>query len=117
LSAPDTARRQGLAILWISVLALYLELLLIRWIGTEIRIFAYLQNTVLVVCFLGLGVGLFTSHQPIRPARGLLSLTALAAGLAHGPTRSALLSISEMLSSIGELNIWDFGQVGTPGGC
>ena len=30
----------------ISALGLFLEMMLIRWIGTEIRIFAYLQNTV-----------------------------------------------------------------------
>ncbi len=114
MSPPDGGRRAGLTILWISVLGLYLELLLIRWIGTEIRIFAYLQNTVLVVCFLGLGVGLFTSRQPIRPTRGLLALTALAAGLAHRPTRRALLGISEQLSSLGEINIWEFGRAGTP---
>ena len=53
-------------IFWISVLSLFLELLLIRWIGTEVRIFAYLQNTVLVVCFLGLGIGCFTSRGPIH---------------------------------------------------
>jgi hypothetical protein len=45
-----------LALLLISAAGLFLELLLIRWIGTEVRIFAYLQNTVLVVCFLGLGM-------------------------------------------------------------
>ena len=33
-------RSPNLAIFWISLLGLYLELLLIRWIGTEIRIFA-----------------------------------------------------------------------------
>jgi len=54
-----------LAIFLISVLGLFLEMLLIRWIGTEVRIFAYLQNTILVVCFLGLGLGCFTSRQPI----------------------------------------------------
>lgn len=59
----------GWKILWISVLGLYLELLIIRWIGTEIRIFAYLQNTVLVVCFLGLGLRFMSSRDPIRPRR------------------------------------------------
>ena len=33
----------------LSALILFLEMLLIRWIGTEVRIFAYLQNGVLVV--------------------------------------------------------------------
>ncbi|MFQ5530313.1 MAG: hypothetical protein ACE5FP_08190, partial [Gemmatimonadota bacterium] len=119
MTGPDVgsaraASRRDLAVFWVSVLGLYLELLLIRWIGTEIRIFAYLQNTVLVVCFLGLGVGLFTSRRPISLTRGLLSLTALAAGLSYPPTREALLSISENLSSLGEINIWAFGQAGTP---
>ena len=41
----------------ISFLSLFLELLLIRWIGTEIRIFAYFRNLILISCFLGLGIG------------------------------------------------------------
>jgi SAM-dependent methyltransferase len=41
----------------ISFLSLFLELLLIRWIGTEIRIFSYFRNLVLISCFLGLGIG------------------------------------------------------------
>ena len=45
------------ALFLISVVGLFLELMLIRWVSTEIRIFAYLQNCVLVVCFLGLGMG------------------------------------------------------------
>ena len=88
------------------MVGLYLELLLIRWVSTEIRIFAYLQNTVLVVCFLGLGIGLFTSRRPISATRGLLALLVLAAALAFSPTRTALESISYFLSVLGELNIW-----------
>ena len=42
--------------------------------GTEIRIFAYLQNTRLVVCFLGLGLGCFTSRKPIVMRDMLLRL-------------------------------------------
>lgn len=57
--------RQTRALFLVSVLGLFLELMLIRWIGTEIRIFAYLQNTVLVVCFLGLGMGCWTCRQPV----------------------------------------------------
>src|SRR6202521_5780434 len=61
----------------VSVLGLYLELLLIRWIGTEVRIFAYLQNTILVVCFLGLGVGCWTCRQPVKMRDILLPLLML----------------------------------------
>lgn len=42
----------------VSFLSLFLELLVIRLIGTEIRIFAYLGNLVLLVIFLGIGLGM-----------------------------------------------------------
>ena len=41
-----------LTLLWASFLALYLELCLIRWVGSEIRIFAYCKNLVLLATFL-----------------------------------------------------------------
>jgi len=93
-------------ILLISILGLFLETLFIRWIGTEIRIFAYLQNTVLVVCFLGLGIGMFTSSKPIVIRQSLLPLTFLLCLMAIPLTRSALGSTSEMLSTLEDLVIW-----------
>src|SRR5271154_130869 len=86
LERDDFARfglaNRTLALFLVSILGLFLEMLLIRWISTEIRIFAYLQNTVLVVCFLGLGMGCFTSREPIRFRRLLLPLAALTTILA-----------------------------------
>lgn len=93
-------------ILLISVLSLYLELLFIRWISTEIRIFAYLQNTVLVVCFLGLGLGMFTPSKPIRLKHSLIPMLIILFLMALPATRSALGGISEMLSVLGDLVIW-----------
>jgi hypothetical protein len=94
------------AIFLISVLGLYLEMLFIRWISTEIRIFAYLQNTVLVVCFMGLGLGCFTSRQPIVLRQMLVPLTIIIFLFAIPITRAALGNISEMLSVLGGLVIW-----------
>lgn len=105
MNRPGPAR-PTLAIFWISVLGLYLELLLIRWVGTEIRIFAYLQNTVLVVCFLGLSVGMWTVQRPIAFGRMLASLLVLAAMLAIPATRDGLTSISDLLNVLGDVNIW-----------
>ena len=104
----DTPMSRGLErrIFWISVLGLFLELLLIRWIGTEIRIFAYLQNTVLVVCFLGLGLGLFTSREPARFDQVVWPLAILTALLAIPLTRQVLASVSENLSVLGDMRIW-----------
>jgi len=42
----------------ISVAALYFELLIIRYVGTEIRIFAYLKNVTLLAAFCGIGIGM-----------------------------------------------------------
>ena len=49
----------------VSLLILLLELILIRWIGTEIRIFAYLGNLVLVICFFGVGLGCYLASKPV----------------------------------------------------
>jgi hypothetical protein len=49
----------------VSMAALYFELLLIRYIGTEIRIFAYLKNIVLIAGFCGIGVGMVLAHVPV----------------------------------------------------
>jgi spermidine synthase len=97
---------QTWGIFLISMLGLFLETLFIRWIGTEIRIFAYLQNTILVACFLGLGIGMFTSFKPIEIKRSLIPLTIFLLLMAIPAARSFLGRTSEMLSSLGDLVIW-----------
>ena len=93
-------------IFFISILSLFLETLFIRWIGTEIRIFAYLQNTVLVACFLGLGLGMFTSTKQIEIKQSLIPMTVLLLLMAIPATRLALGNTSEMLNTLGDLVIW-----------
>lgn len=95
------------AIFLVSVLGLFLEMLLIRWIGTEVRIFAYLQNTVLVACFLGLGLGFFTCRQPILLRQTLIPLTILLGLMVIPASRFALGKISETLSVLDDLVIWN----------
>ena len=94
------------AIFLISVLGLFLEMLFIRWIGTEIRIFAYLQNTILVACFLGLGLGCFTCRKPIIFRQSLVPLLLLLLAMAIPLTRGILQNISDYLSLMGDLTIW-----------
>src|SRR5689334_16414026 len=101
-----TISNQTLAIFLISILGLFLETLFIRWIGTEIRIFAYLQNTILVVCFLGLGIGMFTSSRPIEIKQSLIPMTVFLCLMALPLTRLVLGSISEILSTFGDFVIW-----------
>lgn len=98
--------RPMLSLFVVSVLGLFLELMLIRWIGTEVRIFAYLQNTVLVVCFLGLGVGCFSCRKPVSFSALLLNLLILVLLFAIPQTREGLGAISAMLSAAGDMVIW-----------
>ena len=98
-------RNCAVGIFLVSVLGLFLEMMLIRWISTEVRIFAYLQNTVLIVCFLGLGMGCFVTGRPGR-AQVLLPFLALTAILALPPTRDLAASISDRLGLLNDLPIW-----------
>jgi hypothetical protein len=78
-----------------SFLGLFLELALIRWISSEVRVFAYFKNLVLVACFLGFGAGCFLSRRKPALARAslLLLLIVLVVRLpwpvlsAYGPRR------------------------------
>lgn len=49
-----------------SILGLFLELLMIRWMSSEVRIFAFLKNYMLVSCFLGFGLGCFLCRKRIN---------------------------------------------------
>ena len=40
-----------------SLLSLFLEMLMIRWVSAEIPVFAYFKNVVLISSFLGFGLG------------------------------------------------------------
>jgi SAM-dependent methyltransferase len=50
-------RRRGFEIVVASLLGLFLEVLLIRWHGCELRAAAYFKNITLLASFLGLGLG------------------------------------------------------------
>lgn len=47
-----------------SFLALYFELVVIRYLSTEIRVFAYLKNLALVASFFGIGLGMILGKSP-----------------------------------------------------
>lgn len=63
-------RQRTILLVLVSVLGLFFELVLIRLLGSEIKVFAFLKNVVLIGAFLGLGMGFFLSRQRI----GLLPL-------------------------------------------
>jgi len=50
-------RRRGLELFCLSFLALFVELMMIRWAPAVVRLIAYYANLILISSFLGLGVG------------------------------------------------------------
>jgi len=93
-----------------SFAALFIEVMLIRYSGSQIRIFAFYKNVPLVAAFLGLGLGCCLGRGRARHALlFLLWLLPLAAALAHGTVAvdSALSSwagssSSEHILGVGE---------------
>jgi spermidine synthase len=65
-------------IAFVSALTMFLEMLLVRWVGTELRVFAYLQNGVLIAAFLGLGLGFRNARMPARLLPSMLALAGVA---------------------------------------
>jgi hypothetical protein len=92
----------------ISILSLFLELLIIRWISSEIRIFAYFKNFVLIACFLGFGLGCYLSRRKINLLAflGPLMFLVLLVKAPFQSLRNVLTAIPIMLGSGSEVQIW-----------
>ncbi|MCX5905028.1 MAG: hypothetical protein NTV89_16510, partial [Proteobacteria bacterium] len=86
----------------VSFLMLFLELLLIRWISTEVRIFAYVSNLVLLACFMGVGVGCYRAKQEPNILLTLAMLVLIALSVKSSP----FLQITDMLSGFSDSLIW-----------
>jgi spermidine synthase len=92
----------------VSVLGLFLEMLMIRWISSEIRIFAYFKNFVLIACFLGFGLGCYLCRRKISLLPVLLPLLLLAMfiKLPWGGLRELVSLLPTYLGSTSEVNTW-----------
>src|SRR6266700_7055152 len=94
--------------LW-SLLALFFELLMIRWISSEIRVFAYFKNFVLIACFLGFGLGCYLSRRKINLLLMLLPISALAilVQLPWLPLRAVIKQLPSFIAASASMQIWD----------
>jgi spermidine synthase len=80
-----TAHRPYWTMAIISFVALFVELMLIRYSASQIRIFSFYKNVPLIACFLGLGLGCTMARGRARHAMlFLLWLVPLAAFLSAG---------------------------------
>ncbi len=101
--------KKTLALFLVSFLSLFLELALVRWIGAEVRIFAYCKNLVLLSAFLGLGWGCFRADRPARlwVSHALVAvLAALLASTHPFVTASGPRAVTGALGGFGEFQIF-----------
>lgn len=56
--------KNALLLFFASFLALYFELILIRYLSTEVRVFSYLKNFPLIASFFGIGLGMVYGAPP-----------------------------------------------------
>src|SRR5712691_12113472 len=64
LRISGSSARDLLMLFMASFLALYFELVVIRYLSTEIRVFAYLKNLALIASFFGIGLGMILGKPP-----------------------------------------------------
>ena len=109
LELPSNALRGSWSeLLVISVAGLFLELLMIRWISSEITIFAYFKNFVLIACFLGFGLGAHLCRQPINLTAlfGPLVYFGLIVKAPWQALRDLVQQLTALLGSTTEVDIW-----------
>jgi len=95
----------------VGFIILFLELLLIRLVGTEIRIFAYLSNLILLAIFVGSGVGMLIKRRfslKVSAVVLLVIVFAVQTGLFSG--------ITDWLAPLNENIIWFQPNTGSLGG-
>ena len=92
----------------VSLVSLFFELLLIRWVASEIRVFAYFKSLVLIACFLGFGLGCYLTRKKIYLAYTLAPMLALVAiiELPWAPLRRLVTNLSGFIGWFSDVHMW-----------
>jgi spermidine synthase len=103
---PESLERFGYRELaLISFLSLFFEMLMIRWVSSEIRIFAYLKNFALIACFLGFGFGCYLCRRRIH-LFALIAPLFLLTVILKSPLRRLLAFLPGLLGGGVDVHIW-----------
>jgi hypothetical protein len=99
----------------VSFLSLFVEMLMIRWVSSEIRIFAYFKNFVLVACFLGFGLGCYLCRRRLQLSAIIAPLLLLTVILKSpiSPLRRTMSALPQLLGSGVEVHVWGVPAVPT----
>ncbi len=94
-------------ILRLCILILFCELLLVRLLSTEVSVLAYLQNSILVSCFLGLGMGLIAPKPEDDPSDALKPLAAIMLLISVPIVRETVRMSADGLSIFHDFLLWN----------
>ncbi|HVH89736.1 MAG TPA: hypothetical protein VM912_23670 [Terriglobales bacterium] len=97
----------------LSVLGLFFEMLMIRWLSSEIRIFAYYKNFVLIACFLGFGLGAALCRRRVHPLATAVPIVFFAV-LVAAPIpglHDAVVNLTTLVGMTSQTQIW---EIATP---
>ena len=91
-----------------SILGMFFEMMMIRWVSSEIRIFAFFKNFVLVACFFGFGLGCYFSKRRVNLIALFLPLLLLCLliELPWVPLRTMIAILPSLLGSSADVHIW-----------
>jgi SAM-dependent methyltransferase len=108
LSPEDFGRFSYRQLILISILSLFVEMLMIRWVSSEIRIFAYFKNFVLVACFLGFGLGCYLCRRRVQLVAMIAPLLLLTIILKTpiSPLRRTMAALPQLLGGGVEVHVW-----------
>jgi spermidine synthase len=92
----------------ISLLSLFVEMMMVRWVSSEVRIFAYFKNFVLVACFLGFGLGCYLCRRRVQLIAMIAPLLLLTVILKTpiSPLRSTMSALPQLLGGGVEVHVW-----------
>jgi spermidine synthase len=109
VTPPDAPQAGGMwPLFWVSFAALYIEVMMIRWMGTEVRIFAFFQNLALIACFMGFGLGCYWSgrRKSLLVSMGAMVALIILVQLPVDRWKLFLLTLSNMLSLSRDTALW-----------
>jgi spermidine synthase len=92
----------------VSLLSLFVEMFMIRWVSSEVWIFAYFKNFVLIACFLGFGLGCYLCRRRVQLMAliGPLLLLTVILKAPISPLRTIVAALPQMLGASVEVHVW-----------
>ena len=99
----------------VSLLSLFMEMLMIRWVAAEVSAFAYFKNVVLIAYFLGFGLGCYL-HASASTCWCLCFRYAFSVALIKLPwhaLRQVIVEIPYFIAPTSQVYLWGMPAVST----